>query len=126
MVSSVAVSLCPPYLPLRREHLAGHNTYHFRPRSSMVVWAVHVMIVFKHQLVTTSKRGPIMTWLNNYVRWDFIVMLCLIGALAVFEFVGIFNRPFLTITELTCHYIPAWLRAMIIGWIGYHFLIQYK
>ena len=57
--------------------------------------------------------------------WDKWVFYCLFIALASFEFLGVKDSKFTTITALTCQYVPAWTRAMILGWLCFHFLIQH-
>jgi len=56
-------------------------------------------------------------------RWLFYVLFIV---LAILEFIGVFDSKFDTITGIICQYIPAWLRAAILGWIVFHFLIQHQ
>lgn len=47
------------------------------------------------------------------------------AALAVvfaFEMLGVFTNNYVTITALVRDYTPMWLRAMILGWMCWHFM----
>lgn len=61
-----------------------------------------------------------------YVRWDYIALCVAMAIVFGLEMLGVFGKHYITITEITVTYLPAWARAMILGWLGYHFLIQYK
>jgi len=48
-------------------------------------------------------------------------------ALAVvfaFEMAGVFGKHYVTITAIVRATIPIWLRAMILGWLAWHFMID--
>ena len=57
--------------------------------------------------------------------WDKWVFYSLFLALATFEFLGVFDGHFTTITAIICRLVPAWARALFLGWIVWHFLIQH-
>jgi hypothetical protein len=57
--------------------------------------------------------------------WDKWVFYSLFLALASFEFLGVFDSHFTTITAIICRVVPGWARALAVGWIAYHFLIQH-
>jgi len=57
-------------------------------------------------------------------RWDVICILVSMTVVLGFELAGVFEHRYATITGLTKTYIPAWARAMILGWLVFHFLIQ--
>jgi len=40
-----------------------------------------------------------------------------------FEMMGVFGHKYITITALVRMYMPKWVRAMILGWLVYHFMI---
>jgi len=49
------------------------------------------------------------------------------AALAVvftFEMLGVFTDRYVTITAIVRGVIPKWARAMLLGWLCYHFLVQ--
>lgn len=51
-------------------------------------------------------------------------MLCAMLALFILEMIGLTRDNFVTISEVVRTYVPKWTRAMILGWLCYHFLIQ--
>jgi uncharacterized membrane protein YozB (DUF420 family) len=54
-----------------------------------------------------------------------MIAMCL--ALAVvfgFEMLGVFTDRYVTITAIVRQTVPLWARAMILGWLCYHFMIQ--
>jgi hypothetical protein len=63
--------------------------------------------------------------LKDFKRWDLIVMLCILASAFAFEMFGVFKQQYVTITEIICRFVPVWARAMIWGWLGYHFLIEH-
>jgi hypothetical protein len=71
---------------------------------------------------TTSQTVSL---LKDFKRWDLITMLIMFGALFTFEMFGVFKAHYVTITEIICNSVPKWARAMILGWLGYHFLIEH-
>lgn len=60
----------------------------------------------------------------RYVRWDVIAMLTAMSVLFTFEMLGVFTDKYVTITELVRLYVPKWVRAMILGWLCYHFMVE--
>jgi membrane-bound acyltransferase YfiQ involved in biofilm formation len=59
-----------------------------------------------------------------FPTWDKIFWIVVLGAAFTLEFLGIFKPGEATLTRLICNTLPAWLRAMILGWLFYHFLLQ--
>lgn len=64
--------------------------------------------------------------LGQFARWNVIVWFATLIVVLGLELIGIWVQNFLTLTELIQMYIPLWLRAIIIGWLAWHFLVQYK
>jgi membrane-bound acyltransferase YfiQ involved in biofilm formation len=60
----------------------------------------------------------------NYPEWNKILWYVVLAVAFGLEFLGIFAPGKATLTRLICAAIPAWLRAMILGWLFYHFLLQ--
>jgi hypothetical protein len=61
---------------------------------------------------------------SQYLRWDYLAMFLAMGILFTLEMLGIFGRHYVTITAIVRAFLPAWARAMILGWLCFHFLIQ--
>lgn len=59
-----------------------------------------------------------------YEKWDVILLLVSMVVVLGFELMGVFEHHYATITALGRTYVPAWARAMILGWLVFHFLIQ--
>lgn len=58
-----------------------------------------------------------------YPHWD-TAAWCVVLALAFgLEGLGILRPGDATLTQLIRTVIPLWARAMILGWLAYHFLI---
>jgi hypothetical protein len=49
------------------------------------------------------------------------VAICIVFTL---EMLGVFGARYVTLTALVRTFIPKWLRAMILGWLCWHFLSQ--
>lgn len=46
---------------------------------------------------------------------------------AILEYLGVTQkRGYTSLTRLTLATIPRWMLAMFLGWLTYHFLIQYR
>lgn len=60
------------------------------------------------------------------IRWDYIALCVSMAVLFGLEMLGVFGSHYVTITYVVRTYMPAWARAMVWGWLGYHFLIQGK
>lgn len=60
----------------------------------------------------------------HYPTWDRIAWCVALGVVFTLEFLGIFKPGEATLTRLICATVPVWLRAMLSGWIFYHFVIQ--
>ena len=44
----------------------------------------------------------------------------------VYEGMGLVRSKDTTLTRLTLATVPRWMLAMFLGWLSYHFLIQYR
>jgi hypothetical protein len=63
----------------------------------------------------------------DFAKWNLIAWCVWAGAFFVLEFWGIYHaRNSATLTYLTLHSVPKWVIAGVLGWLVYHFLIQYK
>jgi len=62
----------------------------------------------------------------GYPRVDVLSMLIVAGALAGLEFLGVFDKHFVTITALLRDAVPMWLRLPILAWLIYHFCMAPK
>jgi hypothetical protein len=60
----------------------------------------------------------------KYVKWDVVLMSLALAVVFTFEMLGIFVPKYVTITAIVRAYIPKWLRAMILGWLCYHFMVE--
>jgi uncharacterized membrane protein YozB (DUF420 family) len=58
----------------------------------------------------------------QYIRWDVAMMCLAMAVLFAFEMLGVFTDKYITITALVRMYMPKWMRAMILGWMVYHFM----
>jgi hypothetical protein len=54
-------------------------------------------------------------------RWDLVVMFCLMGALTVFEMLGVFSPRLITITQILKALVPMPVRIMVLAWLCWHF-----
>jgi uncharacterized membrane protein YozB (DUF420 family) len=60
----------------------------------------------------------------RYTTWNLYLWLVLFAVVLTVEMLGVFyGRQDATLTYLIRTTVPAWLRAMILGWLVYHFLI---
>ena len=60
--------------------------------------------------------------ISKYVRWDIIAMSTALTIVFALEMLGVFTSNNITITALVRAYLPKWLRAMILGWMCWHFM----
>jgi hypothetical protein len=61
----------------------------------------------------------------KYANWNLYCWLILFVWAFTIEMMGIFHgAPDATLTYLIRTTLPAWVRAMLLGWLVYHFLIQ--
>lgn len=58
-----------------------------------------------------------------YPHWDTIAWAIALGTCVTLEALGLINPGDATLTQLIKTTIPIWARAMILGWLSYHFLI---
>jgi hypothetical protein len=56
-------------------------------------------------------------------KWDMVLMCIALGIVFAFEMMGVFVDRYVTITAICRTYVPLWGRAMILGWLVYHFTI---
>ena len=61
---------------------------------------------------------------SRYTHWDMIVMCLALAVVFGFEMLGVFTDRYVTITAIVRQTVPLWARAMILGWLCYHFMIQ--
>lgn len=61
--------------------------------------------------------------LAKYLTWDVVAMAVALVIIFTLEMLGIFGRHYVTLTLLARTFIPRWARAMICGWLMYHFVI---
>jgi hypothetical protein len=61
----------------------------------------------------------------DFATWN-LTFWCLFAAIGfTLEFIGIFHgKQDATLTYLIRNSVPAWARAMVLGWLCYHFMIQ--
>jgi membrane associated rhomboid family serine protease len=59
---------------------------------------------------------------SRFHHWDVVALLAAMAVVFGFEMLGIFNPNYCTITALVRAYFPRWLRAMLLGWLCWHFL----
>lgn len=55
-------------------------------------------------------------------RWDVIAMCVAMAILFVLEMLGVFNKPYITITAI-CRSLPTSVLFLIWLWLGYHFRV---
>lgn len=60
----------------------------------------------------------------KFPSWNVAIWLVIIGAFAVFELIGVFSGKLATLTDLIRQWLPIWVRAMILGWLTWHFLMS--
>lgn len=59
---------------------------------------------------------------SKYVRWDIVAMCAALAVVFAFEMLGVFTDRYVTITAIIRGTMPRWARAMILGWLCWHFL----
>jgi hypothetical protein len=62
--------------------------------------------------------------LSKFARWDVVAMCAALAVVFTFEMLGIFTDRYITITAIVRGVVPKWARAMLLGWLCYHFLVQ--
>jgi hypothetical protein len=62
--------------------------------------------------------------LSSFKHWDVVALLVALLIVFVLEMMGVFGEQYVTITAVVRSYIPMWARAMILGWLVFHFLID--
>ena len=60
--------------------------------------------------------------LSNFHHWDVVAMCAALAVVFTFEMLGVFTDDYVTITALVRDYMPMWARAMILGWMCWHFM----
>jgi hypothetical protein len=62
--------------------------------------------------------------LSNFVRWDVVLLLGSMAVVLAFEMLGVFGGGrYATITAIVRDYVPRWARAMMCGWLCWHFVV---
>lgn len=61
--------------------------------------------------------------LAQYIRWDMVAMCAALAVVFAFEMLSVFTLKYVTITAIIRQTMPMWLRAMILGWMFYHFML---
>jgi hypothetical protein len=65
--------------------------------------------------------------IHKIATWNLAVWCVTLTIALTLEMLGIFKGGNdTTLTSLTCRVIPVYARAMILGWLCYHFLIQHQ
>lgn len=62
--------------------------------------------------------------LTKFAHWDVAALLVAMLIVFVLEMMGVFGKQYVTITAVIRTYVPMWARAMILGWMMFHFLID--
>lgn len=62
--------------------------------------------------------------LSTFKHWDVAALLIAMLIVFVLEMMGVFGKQYVTITAVIRTYVPMWARAMILGWLAFHFLID--
>ncbi len=58
-----------------------------------------------------------------YPAWDTAAWAFVLAGAFALEVLGLARQNEATLTQLIRTTIPVWARAMILGWLAYHFLI---
>jgi hypothetical protein len=61
----------------------------------------------------------------RFPMWNLVAWAVWAGAFAVLEGMGVKSNRFATLTYLSLHTVPRWALAMFLGWLAYHFIVQY-
>ena len=61
---------------------------------------------------------------SKYLRWDIVAMSLALAVVFTFEMLGVFSSRYVTITAIVRAYLPKWVRAMVLGWLVYHFMVE--
>lgn len=61
--------------------------------------------------------------MSSFAKWNLIFWAVAFSVVLVMELLGVFDSHFATITALTRKFVPLWARAMICGWVCYHFVV---
>ena len=59
---------------------------------------------------------------SKYVRWDMVAMCVALATVFSFELLGVFTDRYVTITAIVKQTVPLWVRAMLLGWMCWHFM----
>lgn len=58
-----------------------------------------------------------------FKRWDVVAMCVAMSIVFTLEMLGVFTNKYVTITAIVRGTVPRWARAMICGWLYYHFVV---
>ena len=61
----------------------------------------------------------------RFPLWNLLAWLAWAAAFAVLEFMGVRSGKYATLTYLSLHTVPRWALAMFLGWLVFHFIVQY-
>lgn len=70
-----------------------------------------------------------MSWTSQFDQfptWNLVAWCAWAAMFAVLETLGVKSDKYSTLTYLCIHAVPAPILAAFIGWLGYHFLVQYS
>lgn len=59
-----------------------------------------------------------------FPHWDVLAWCLVLLAAIVLEVVGLIRPQEATLSALIRSTVPIWGRAMILGWLGWHFLLE--
>lgn len=59
-----------------------------------------------------------------YNRVQLIATCLALGVVFALEIMGLVSTRFVTITAICRDVVPRWVRAMICGWLCYHFVVE--
>jgi hypothetical protein len=63
---------------------------------------------------------------SQFPTWNLVLWVIWAGMFAVLETMGVWRGDkFATLTYLSLHSVPRWALAMFLGWLCYHFMLQY-
>jgi hypothetical protein len=62
--------------------------------------------------------------MKGFTHWDVVALCVAMSVVFALEMLGVFTTKYVTITAIVRAYMPMWARAMVLGWMCYHFMIQ--
>ena len=61
----------------------------------------------------------------RFPLWNLIAWAVWAAMFAVLETMGVKSNKYATLTYLALHTVPAAILAAFLGWLAYHFIVQY-